>query len=519
MANGAPPEDSRLGGSLQRGHFARTFGHCESLGIGGFGQVVKAWHHEEEQWYALKLVPVDLLSDEIVDENDKVWCGGELFNKLVNLRSPSVLRYFSRWVELPEDVLHGHASIETAPAPIETETAISKLNLPESFESLDDCIDDSVDGLSSFGFEFLVESSSPFEFLVDSVGPQDCRALDSYDPATDHASRKPRAPRSYRVILVIQMEFCDGITLDKWISEPEFQQSVKMPAAPGLAAEGTERAVMHFKQLMIGLADLHRHGIIHRDVKPENVMISTGGQLKLIDFGLARLAVASVPRQNSWPRLPPGDDCQATTEVGTPGYAPPEQCALRQSNNGAIAASPRISPKTGKISPPQSPSCGPTGTLRAKMPPCPESDVFSAGIVVVELLMAAVKNGPAWGTAMERAQAIQAIRAGQGELGALPVEVRGVLLACGWLRMLMVRMLAWDAKVRPSSDAVLAELQSRTNSKDRRNPYVGRMIGSCPQLHALVDHEKSDYSACNQNPYVGFFLEHGPQPFEGVVTT
>jgi serine/threonine protein kinase len=46
-------------------------------------------------------------------------------------------------------------------------------------------------------------------------------------------------------------------------------------------------------QISSGLADAHAHGIVHRDIKPDNVMVTLAGQAKVMDFGLARLMGSS----------------------------------------------------------------------------------------------------------------------------------------------------------------------------------------------------------------------------------
>lgn len=289
------------------------------------------------------------------------------------------------------------------------------------------------------------------------------------------------------------MEFCEGVTLDRWIADSSCRQAF-------VSDSGVEGALSLFSQVVAGLAELHGRGIVHRDVKPENIMVSWCGQVKIIDLDLARRAVIPVVREDSWPRRPPSEDCESLTEVGTPGYAPPEQCAIRAASN-----SPPASPQLASASP--SPSFG---MLRSRSPPRAEADIFSAGVVLVELLMAVVKDGPAWDTSMERACAVGALRAGQGELASLPPQIHNVLSDTGWLRQMIMRMLAWDARVRPSSEAVLRELHASLTSKDRRNPYVGAMRGPSPHLCAIMRKVAKPLVSA-QNPYVGFFLDHGPR--------
>ncbi len=66
------------------------------------------------------------------------------------------------------------------------------------------------------------------------------------------------------------------------------------------------------RQILQGLAEAHQHGIIHRDIKPANILITTDGVVKIIDFGLAKLAGRS--RRTS-----------TGTILGTAAYLSPEQ--------------------------------------------------------------------------------------------------------------------------------------------------------------------------------------------------
>jgi serine/threonine-protein kinase len=109
----------------------------------------------------------------------------------------------------------------------------------------------------------------------------------------------------------IVTEFVDGGTLRDWINQGGHTWRDAVELLTGVAD---------------GLAAAHGAGILHRDVKPENILITRSGYAKLADFGLAKLAETGSP-----------DDVQTRTDVqtraglvlGTAAYMSPEQAAGR----------------------------------------------------------------------------------------------------------------------------------------------------------------------------------------------
>lgn len=85
-------------------------------------------------------------------------------------------------------------------------------------------------------------------------------------------------------VCYIVMELIEGITLKEYISK-KGRLSVK---------EATSIAI----QVSMGLEAAHSHGIVHRDVKPQNIIISMDGKVKLTDFGIARAASSNTISSN-----------------------------------------------------------------------------------------------------------------------------------------------------------------------------------------------------------------------------
>ena len=76
------------------------------------------------------------------------------------------------------------------------------------------------------------------------------------------------------------------------------------------------------REVAEGLANAHARGLVHRDVKPANVMVTPSGHIKLLDFGVAGVDVESASGDLTRTVSP-----QATLHAGTPQYMAPEQAA------------------------------------------------------------------------------------------------------------------------------------------------------------------------------------------------
>src|SRR5258705_10435450 len=84
-----------------------------------------------------------------------------------------------------------------------------------------------------------------------------------------------------------------------------------------LGAEGRlmpRRALEIVAEICAAIEFSHRHGIIHRDIKPGNVMLTQTGQIKVMDFGIARALASGASTMT-----------QTSAVIGTAQYLSPEQ--------------------------------------------------------------------------------------------------------------------------------------------------------------------------------------------------
>ncbi len=116
------------------------------------------------------------------------------------------------------------------------------------------------------------------------------------------------AERAGDVHLLV-MEYVDGVDLSRVIKD----------RGPLPVAE----ACSYIRQAALGLQYAHQRGMVHRDIKPQNLMVTADGTVKILDFGLASLAPGII--SDAEPANFRGDLTAAGTIMGTPDFISPEQ--------------------------------------------------------------------------------------------------------------------------------------------------------------------------------------------------
>jgi serine/threonine-protein kinase len=192
----------------------------------------------------------------------------------------------------------------------------------------------------------------------------------------------------------IVMEYVEGETLADLLHR---RGRVPVEEALGLA-----------RQAAAGLAHAHAHGLVHRDVKPQNLLLRTDGTLKIADFGIARSADLSRLTEHG-------------TVLGTAAYLAPEQA-----DGGEVT---------------------------------PATDVYALGVVVYELLT---------GRTPYRFESLADLARARDEEPVVPVRELAPDVPAATEAALM-RALARLPEYRPSS---AAELAAELEADGRERPTV-----------------------------------------------
>jgi hypothetical protein len=137
-----------------------------------------------------------------------------------------------------------------------------------------------------------------------------------------HEAMRERFRREARALA--QLNHPHVVQLFDFLEEPDAMWMVMEVVSGGDLEEKMEAqrlplsdVVRLGKQAALALGAAHERGIVHRDFKPANVMLSEAGEAKVTDFGIAKLEAASAQTDTKL--------TQAGTVMGTPTYMSPEQ--------------------------------------------------------------------------------------------------------------------------------------------------------------------------------------------------
>jgi TolB-like protein len=138
----------------------------------------------------------------------------------------------------------------------------------------------------------------------------------------EQEARAASALNHPNIVTIYDIGRTEGVS---WIAM-ELVHGLSLREVLAAGALTTKNSLSIGTQIAEGLAKAHASGIVHRDLKPENVMVTSEGLVKILDFGLAKLA----------PESPEGSQFATATQqteagvvMGTIGYMSPEQATGR----------------------------------------------------------------------------------------------------------------------------------------------------------------------------------------------
>ena len=267
------------------------------------------------------------------------------------------------------------------------------------------------------------DSSSSSESDCDTVSKVK-KEVKLVEPEKDESAVKTGAAVEGRHILFIQMQLCSVRTLADFLANHELRIGSISPSLSQANhyAVDIPNALRLFKQISNGVKYVHKQGLIHRDLKPQNCFIDEAGNVKVGDFGLSREntkapgAITDYDSDQEEEEVDPAEpidmvDAENTAGVGTRAYASPEQ--MRGSKYDA------------------------------------STDIYSLGIMLFELCY------PMY-TAMERYERFSDIRKGTFP----PYWIKSVKNSFPVMHDLLVRMISDSSSKRPSAAAVFDEIDA-----------------------------------------------------------
>src|SRR6478672_2444351 len=224
------------------------------------------------------------------------------------------------------------------------------------------------------------------------------------------------------------------------------------------------------EQCLAGVAAAHQHGIVHCDLKPENLMVTPEGTIKILDFGFAQAT----------PQAGATETLSCATLGGTPGYSAPEVLLGGTPDErsdifslGIVLYDPLARHHPFRVAPATSTS---GRILRCEPPPLPPSAPAEMNVVLA--LMLAKEPAQRYQRCTDVLEAVRSIHAGRSLVPERQLANswprRGIWLAVAAILIVLISMLLqgsllrmpWSATPVNASSRQLAVLPFETTMQD-----------------------------------------------------
>ena len=223
--------------------YYNEYKEIEKIGSGGFGQVFKSLYYLDKKIYAIKKV---LVSPEKIKNLNNIISEITILSRL---QHHNIVRYYTSWAE-PYILLEDN--------------------------SLTNLLKNNNVGLIS---EF---QNSEDEFSFSSSGENEKKEI--YDLIVSGKQPTLEKKKSIKIMFYIQTELCSKNNLNHFLEkrkEINISENIKI-----------------IKQIIDGINYIHSLDIIHNDLKPNNILFSKEGIIKITDFGLSKFSYHKISSES-----------------------------------------------------------------------------------------------------------------------------------------------------------------------------------------------------------------------------